>query len=58
MKVRFQADSDFNQIIIRAVLRREPSIDILTPHAAGLHGQEDLLLIWACTEPQEWINRL
>lgn len=27
MKVRFQADADFNQIIVKVILRREPSVD-------------------------------
>jgi len=36
MKVRFQADADLNQILLKATLRREPSIDFQTAHAAGL----------------------
>ncbi len=111
MKVRFQADADLNQIIVRATLRREPSIDFRTAHAAKLEGLddnkvlelaadegrvlvthdrrsmpkhfadlissktsagvviisqklpisqavEDLVLIWAATEAEEWINRI
>jgi hypothetical protein len=42
MKVRFQADADFNAVIIKAVLRQEPSIDFRTAHAAGLPGLSDL----------------
>jgi hypothetical protein len=38
MKVRFQADADVNQHIVRAVRRREPEIDFQTAHEAGLHG--------------------
>jgi hypothetical protein len=38
MKVRFQADADFNQNIVRAVRRRAPEIDFQTAHEAGLHG--------------------
>lgn len=41
MKIRFQADADFNQIIVTATLRREPSIDFQTAHAAKLSGLED-----------------
>jgi len=41
MKVRFQADADFNQIIVKAILRREPSIDFQTAHAAKLTGVRD-----------------
>ena len=36
MKVRFQADADLNEIIVTALLRREPSIDFQTATAAGL----------------------
>jgi hypothetical protein len=32
MKVRFQADADFSQIIVRAVGRREPAVDFKTAH--------------------------
>ncbi|MCL4300883.1 MAG: DUF5615 family PIN-like protein [Anaerolineae bacterium] len=41
MKVRFQADADLNQIIIKALLRREPSIDFQTALAASLVGLDD-----------------
>lgn len=111
MSVRFQADADLNQIIVRATLRLEPSIDFQTAHAAGLIGltdaavlqlaadqgrilvshdrrtmpahfgrfitttvspgvlivsrripiaqlAEDILLIWAASEPEDWVNRI
>jgi hypothetical protein len=41
MSVRFQADADFNHIIVQATLRREPSIDFQTAHVAGLVGVPD-----------------
>lgn len=41
MKVRFQADADLNQIIVKATLRREPTIDFQTAQAAKLSGLED-----------------
>ena len=41
MKVRFQADADFNEIILRAVLRREPAIDFQSALAANLPGRLD-----------------
>jgi hypothetical protein len=41
MKIRFQADADLNQIILQAVIRREPSIDFLTAEAADLVGLKD-----------------
>ena len=111
MKIRFQADADLNQNIVRATLRREPSIDFQTAHTAGLEGLgdkevlalaaeqgrvlathdrktmphhfgefilsrsspgiliipqklpvsqvvDDLILIWAATEAEEWVNRI
>ena len=41
MKIRFQADADLNQIILQAVIRREPAIDFLTAAAANLVGRKD-----------------
>ncbi len=41
MKIRFQADADFNHIILRAVLRREPAVEFQTSHAAGLARLKD-----------------
>jgi hypothetical protein len=38
MPIRFQADADFNQIIVSAVVRRYPEIDFRTATAAGLAG--------------------
>lgn len=111
MRIRFQADVDLNQIIVKATLRLEPAIDFQTAHMAGLSALDDsfvlrlaadqgrilvshdrktmpahfgrfvvsqqspgllivsrklpvaqvaeeLFLIWAASEAQEWINRL
>jgi hypothetical protein len=111
MAIRFQADADFNQIFVSAVVRRNPQIDIRTATAANLAGlkdpdvlaiaagenrvlvthdyrtmprhfaefvrttanpglifvsqhlpiqevAEDLMLMWAATEPEEWVNRI
>jgi hypothetical protein len=41
MKVRFQADADLNEIIVKAMLRREPGVDFQTAQAAGLAGLND-----------------
>jgi hypothetical protein len=38
VKVRFLADADLNQAIVSGLLRREPAIDFLSAHAAGLKG--------------------
>jgi hypothetical protein len=42
MKIRFQADADFNQHIVRAVRRRALAIDFQTAHEARLHGVDDV----------------
>ena len=41
MPIRLQADADFNQIIVSAILRRYPEIDFRTATAAGLAGLKD-----------------
>ena len=42
MKIRLQADADFNQNIVRALRRRQPAIDFQTADDAGLRGLDDL----------------
>lgn len=111
MRVRFQADADLNNDIVRATIRLEPAIDFRTAQQANLTGVDDpdvlriaaadkrvlvshdrrtmpthfgkfimheechglfivsqklsigriaeeLLLIWAASEPQDWINQM
>lgn len=111
MRVRFQADADLNGLILKATLRREPSMDFQSAEAAKLVGLadsevlalaaresrvlvthdrktmpthfaafirtasspgvlvvpqklqiarvlEDLVLIWAASEAEEWVNRI
>jgi predicted nuclease of predicted toxin-antitoxin system len=41
MTVRFQADADLNQLIVRKTLRQEPAIDFQTAAVAGLVGRTD-----------------
>ena len=41
MKLRFQADADLNEIIVTALLRREPGIDFQTATAGGVRGRDD-----------------
>jgi len=45
MKVRYQADNDLSQIIVKATIRLEPMIDFKTAHAAGLSGLDDLTVL-------------
>jgi Domain of unknown function (DUF5615) len=40
-KIRFQADADFNQKIVKAVLRREPFVDFQSAKSADLEGVQD-----------------
>lgn len=111
MKIRFQADADFNENIVAGVLRREPQVDFRTALQGGLRGLDDmqalalaaqdgrvlvshdrktmpvqfaefvrsntspglfivsqktdllsaiegLLLVWAATEAEEWVNKI
>ena len=64
------ADENFNQDIVRGVLRRLPQIDFVTVQEAGLAGEddpkildwaaeedrviEDIILIAECSLPDEW----
>ena len=41
MKIRFQADADFNQNILLATVRREPSVEFQTAEAAGFTRRRD-----------------
>jgi hypothetical protein len=41
MKIRYQAHADLNQIIVKATLRLEPTIDFQTAYSAGLAGLDD-----------------
>jgi hypothetical protein len=41
MKVRFQADANLNEIVISALLQREPAIDFQPAPAAALAGMPD-----------------
>ena len=49
--IRFAADENFNNDIIRGLLRRNPSIDIVRLQEAGLSGSSDPeVLEWAAGE--------
>lgn len=51
MKVRFQADADLNEDIVKGVLRREPKVDFRTATSAHLRGLSDLdVLTFAAEE--------
>jgi hypothetical protein len=41
VRIRFLADADLNKAILTGVLRREPTVDFLTAHAAGLRRTTD-----------------
>ena len=41
MTLRFQTDADLNQLILHAVIRREPTLDFQTAAAAGFTGLRD-----------------
>ncbi len=49
--LRLAADEDFNNRILRGLLRRNPGLDIVRVQDAGLSGRGDAeLLEWAATE--------
>lgn len=50
MKLRFQADADLNEDIVKGVLRREPGIDFQTAASAGLRGLSDLEVLTLAAE--------
>jgi Domain of unknown function (DUF5615) len=50
VKLRFQADADLNEDIVKGVLRREPGIDFQTATAAGLRGLSDLEVLALAAE--------
>lgn len=49
--LRFAADENFNNDIVRGVLRRNPDVDIVRVQDAGLSETADpIVLEWAATE--------
>ena len=47
MKIRFQADADFNEDLVSGVLRRAPEIDFQTSNEAHLESLTDLEVLAA-----------
>ena len=45
MKIRFQADADFNEDIVLGLMRQEPGIDFQTATEANLRGLSDLQIL-------------
>jgi uncharacterized protein DUF5615 len=52
VKLRFLADVDLNRAIVSGVQRREPSLDFLGAHAAGLRGMNDREVLALAAERQ------
>lgn len=49
--LRLATDEDFNNRIVRGLLRRQPNLDILRVQDAGLAGRDDEeVLAWAASE--------
>jgi len=49
--LRLAADEDFNNRILRGLIRRQPELDIVRVQDAGLPGKGDIeVLEWAATE--------
>jgi len=50
VKIRFQADADLNEDIVKGVLRREPGIDFRTATSGGLRSLSDLEVLWLAAQ--------
>ena len=49
--MRWLADENFNNDILRALFRRKPGIDVVRAQDAGLTGSDDeALLAWAAEQ--------
>lgn len=49
--MKFLADENFDNTIIRGLLRRKPNVDVVRVRDVGLSGEDDpLVLDWAATE--------
>jgi predicted nuclease of predicted toxin-antitoxin system len=49
--IRYAADENFNNDIIRGLLRRRPSLDVVRVQDVGLSGADDAsVLRWAASE--------
>lgn len=49
--LRFVSDENFNNDIVRGLLRRNPNLDIVRIQDVGLRGEEDpVILEWAANE--------
>ena len=52
MKLRLQADADFNQRIVAGVRRLEPAIDLNSTSEGMFFGKPDLEVLAYCAEEQ------
>ena len=49
--LRLATDEDFNNRIVRGLIRRQPNLDIIRVQDKGLSGKEDpIILEWAANE--------
>ena len=49
--LRFAADENFNNAVVRGLFRRKPELDLVRVQDAGLSGADDpAVLEWAATE--------
>jgi predicted nuclease of predicted toxin-antitoxin system len=46
--IRWLADENFSGLVVRGLLRREPSIDLLRVQDVGLAGADDLTILAWC----------
>ena len=55
MAIRFQADADLNQLLVSAVIRREPKINFQTAFQAKLANLDDLQVLQFAADEQRII---
>lgn len=59
MMLRFVADENFNGAVVRGLLRRVPSVDIVRVQDVGLSGAEDpAILDWAGREGRVLLTQI
>ena len=56
-RLRFLADEDFDNDIVRGLLRRLPALDVVRVQDVGLSGQPDpVVLAWAAQEDRVFLT--
>ena len=57
MRVRFQADADFNEEIVSGLIRQKPDVDFQTAEEAELRGMADPEVLTRAADETEFSSR-